>query len=82
MRNGKEIVGLSFVFCSVCLLGWHMYEGLRYNVWMPMSMMVVLGWMNVSWALNPTDWLGLHNILIKTPLCAAMFVFGLIVFSS
>ena len=81
MSNDKEIVGLALMigsvclfFGSVCLLGWQVYEYLRYNIWPSVSVITALGWMNIRWAFNPTDWLGLYNILIKIPLSLMMFV--------
>ena len=68
MSNETEIVGFGLMLCAVCLLGWQSYEYLRYNIWIPISVMTMLEWMKVGWALNPTDWLGLYNLLIKIPL--------------
>ena len=82
MSNDKEIVGLALMIGSVCLLGWQVYEYLRYNIWPSVSVITALGWMNIRWAFNPTDWLGLYNILIKTPLSLMMFVFGFFVLFS
>jgi hypothetical protein len=82
MSNDKEIVGLALMIGSVCLLGWQVYEYLRYNIWTSVSVITALGWINVGWAFNPTDWLGLYNILIKMPLCLIMFVLGFFVLVS
>ena len=82
MSNDKELVGLALMIGSVCLLGWQVYEYLRYNIWTSVSVITALGWINFGWALNPTDWLGLYNILIKTPLSLMMFVIGIFVFVS
>jgi hypothetical protein len=82
MSNDKEIFGFGLMLCAVCLLGWQAYEYLRYNFWTSVSVITALGWMNFGWALNPTDWLGLYNILIKTPLSLMMFVIGIFVFVS
>jgi hypothetical protein len=65
-----------------CLLGWQVYEYLRYNYWPPVSVITALEWMKISWALNPSDWIGIYNILSKTALSLAMFVIGFLVMIS
>jgi hypothetical protein len=82
MSNDKELVGLALMFGSVCVLGWQVYEFLRFNFWTPVSVITALEWMKVGWAINPNDWIGLYNILIKTPLSLIMFVLGFFVLVS
>jgi hypothetical protein len=43
MSNDKEIVGLVLMIGSVCLLGWQVYEYLRYNIWTSVSVITALG---------------------------------------
>ena len=82
MSNDKELVGIALVIGSVCLLGWQVYEYLRYNFWTPVSIITVLKLMSFSWALNPSDWIGLYNILAKMPLSLTMVVIGFFVMMS
>jgi hypothetical protein len=35
-----------------------------------------LQWLEVSWAMNPTDWLGVHEVLNDFPLAIALPLFG------
>jgi len=79
MSNDKEIVGFGLMLCAVCLLGWQAYEYLRYNFWIPISIITVLEWMEFGWALNPTDWLGFYNILSKTSFSLVLFIVGFFV---
>jgi hypothetical protein len=82
MNNEKEVVGLLLMMSAICLLGLQVYEYLRYSQWPSISIITAFEWMKIGWALNPTDWIGLHNILSKTALSLAMFAFGLIVLVS
>jgi hypothetical protein len=82
MNKDTEIFGFSLMLCAICLLGWQAYEYLRYSFWTPISIITMLEWMKVGWALNPTDWLGLYNLLNKTPLSLTTFVVGIFVMIS
>jgi hypothetical protein len=83
MSKDTEIfVGLFLMLCAVCLLGWQAYGYLRYNFWMPVSVITALEWMNFGWAKNPTDWVGLYNILVKIPLSLITFIVGFFVLLS
>jgi len=42
MTNDKEIVEFVFMIGSVCLLGWQVYEYLRYNLWTSVSVITAL----------------------------------------
>lgn len=79
MSDDKEIVGSALMLCGLCVLGWQIYDYLRFNFWTPISIITALEWMKVGWAMYPNDWVGLHNILLKTPLSITMGVLGFIV---
>ena len=79
MTNEKEVVFLLMMMSAFGLLGWQVYEYLRYSQWPSISIITALEWMKIGWALNPTDWIGLHNILSKTALSLAMFLLGFLV---
>jgi hypothetical protein len=82
MNNDTEIIGVGLMLCAVCLLGWQAYEYLRYNFWTPISVITVLEWMKVGWALNPTDWWGLYNLLKAIPLSLTFLVVGFFVMAT
>jgi hypothetical protein len=74
------IVGLVYsvalLICGVGIVGWQVYGYLRYNIWTPVSPITVLEWLNIKWALNPNDWIGLYNLLKMIPLSVLMIVYG------
>ena len=77
--NTNKIVGVGFMLLAVCVLGYQAYEYLRYSFWTPISVITALEATKVGWALYPTEWLGLYNILNAIPLSLAYFVLGLFV---
>jgi hypothetical protein len=77
--NDKKIVGISLMLCGFLVLGWQVYEYLRYSFWMPISVITGLSWIKLEWALNPTDWIGVFNILSNIPLSLALVVVGFFV---
>ena len=70
------LYSLALLGCGVSIVGWQVYEYLRYDIWTPVSPITALEWMKIKWALNPTDWLGLYNLLKMVPLSLLMIVFG------
>lgn len=78
----KFIAALALIFGGVGVVGWQVYEYLRYNVWSPVSVVTALQWLKVQWALNPADWVGLYNILRMIPLSLTMIVMGWMVVMS
>jgi hypothetical protein len=72
-----KISGVVLMLIGVCVLGWQAYEYLRYSFWTPVSVITMLEVTKVGWALYPTEWLGLYNILNAIPLSLAYFVIGL-----
>lgn len=78
----KFIAALALIFGGVGVVGWQVYEYLRYNIWSSVSVITALQWMKIQWALNPTDWIGLYNILRMIPLSLTMIVIGWMVVMS
>lgn len=72
----KAIYVVVLMLGGVCVLGWQGYHYLRYNEWISVSLITALEIMNIRWAFNPTDWLGLYNVLKAIPLSVTMFVVG------
>lgn len=70
--NISAIALILLLFGGLGVLGWQVYEYLKVGVWVPISIITALEWMQVQWAFSPNDWVGLHNILKKLPLSAAM----------
>lgn len=75
----KFIAALALIFGGVGVIGWQVYEYLRYSIWNPVSVVAALQWMKIQWASNPTDWIGLFNILTMIPLSLASIALGWIV---
>lgn len=75
----KFIAALSLLIGGLCVVGWQVYEYMRYNIWNPISVATALEWMNIKWALNPTDWVGLFNILKIIPLSLTLIAMSWIV---
>lgn len=75
----KFIAALSLLIGGLCVVGWQVYEYMRYNIWNPISVVTALEWMNIKWALNPTDWVGLFNILKIIPLSLTLIAMSWIV---
>lgn len=45
------------------VLLWQIFTYLREGSWTSFSLVDGLAWLKVTWAVNPTDWLGLHILL-------------------
>jgi hypothetical protein len=83
-ENGdfKFIAAMALILGGVAVFGWQVYAYLRHNIWTPVSVIVALQWMEIRWAINPSDWFGLYNILVKMPLSLTMMVMGWMVVMS
>lgn len=71
------LLGLG-VLSALGILGYQIYFYLRFGYWLSFSVVTALGWLGTEWALNPKQWLGLHEIFDWVPLSVACFAFGLI----
>src|SRR5215510_5171308 len=72
------------LFAAVVVLGYQIIFYLQNGVWRPLSAidgLVHLSGENSSdWLLHPQDWIGLHNLLDKTPLSLALFLLAVVAF--
>ena len=75
----KEIFVLILIFGGIAVFGWQIYEYLRFSIWPAVSIISALVWMDIAWAVYPTDWIGLHNILGKISLALALEVLGVLI---
>jgi hypothetical protein len=58
------------------VLGWQVFMWLKSSAWTDLSVVHGLQWLEVSWAMNPTDWLGVHEVLNDFPLAIALPLLG------
>ena len=84
--NNEEISRLISIFVLLlggyAILGWQIYEYLRFDTWPAVSVLTALKLMGISWATNPMDWAGLHRILNAISLPLMMILFGWIILIS
>lgn len=78
----QAATALSLLLGGICVFGWQAYQYLRFNEWVPLSIISALEWMNIRWAVYPVDWIGLHGILKAIPLSITMLVVGWMVLMS
>jgi len=73
-----------FCFAGIGVLGHQTIFYLRKSAWKPLSVTVIDGLLHLNrksppdWLLDPQDWIGLHNLLDRTPLSLALFLLGLV----
>lgn len=72
----KVFLVVAFLFGGVGVFVWQVYYYLRFNVWISVSVITALEWMKIGWAMSPSDWFGLFNVLNYIPLSISMVVFG------
>jgi len=66
------------ILCGPGILIYQLYIYLKNGAWLSLSMIDGLVWTGrLSWAKNPTDWLGLHKVLDSTPLSLGLFLIGI-----
>lgn len=74
-----EILAVIIVILIVSpmgILGWQIYQFLRFDAWISVSVIDALVWCDNKWASNPKEWLGLHRIFDWTPLALAIPILG------
>ena len=54
---------LGGLLSPICILGWQLYQYLRYDEWIGVSVITGLQALGMEWALYPDDWLGLYELL-------------------
>src|SRR3970040_483024 len=71
---------LEFATASLLVLGviaFQLYAWLRTGAWEPISVVTLLAFVGLEWAISPNDWLGVHRILNFIPLSLTFFVLAL-----
>jgi hypothetical protein len=61
------------------ILGWQVVHYLKEGVWFPVSVVDGLEYVGFEWALNPSSWIGLHNVLNIVNLGFAIMICGWVV---
>jgi len=72
------LVFASFILSGPCILLWQIYGYLRFEKWLPLSIIDVLRYCEVGWASFPTDWTGLYRILEWMPISLSLPLIGVI----
>lgn len=78
-RNDDGIESLYpaiFFLAGFAIVFWQIYGYLRFSIWNEVSVITALMWIDSNWALYPTDWIGLHNLLLKIPLSVLSILIG------
>jgi hypothetical protein len=78
-EDTQVIISLLLFFSGVAVLGWQVYEYLRYSIWTAISVVTFFEWAGVPWASYPTDWIGLHSILKFVPLSLTLMASSVLV---
>jgi hypothetical protein len=69
-------IGVLISTQSLLILGWQVYGYLRQAVWQPVSAIDALRYLNMNWAIAPTDWLGLYRFLDWMPVTLLLLITG------
>lgn len=67
------------VLSFVAVLGWQVLHYLKEGVWLPVSVVDGLQYVGLEWALHPTSWVGLYNVLNIVNLGFAIMICGWVV---
>lgn len=65
------------VLSGIAVLGYQCYVWIRAGVWVSLSALSILTWLELQWALSPRDWIGLHKLLAMTPLFLTLPLLGI-----
>jgi hypothetical protein len=57
---------------AFCVFGWQGLSWLTTSTWKPITVLNALNWLHVRWAVSPTIWPELHQMLGHTPLALAL----------
>ena len=57
---------------GLCVFGWQGLTWLTTSTWKPISVLSTLHWVQLRWAVSPTIWPELHQLLSHTPLALAL----------
>lgn len=69
-------IAIIIMLGGIAIFGYQVYQYLKAGIWQPISLTTAMQFMNVKWAISPTDWAGLYQILDFIPLSATVFVAG------
>lgn len=65
---------------GAAILIWQTYQFMRMGIWNPMSFTALIASIGIpefaSWAIYPTDWIGLHKALSHIPASLLLIVSG------
>lgn len=59
--------------------GYQVYLFLKEGIWEMTSIIDVLVWLEMKWAIDPDDWLGVWKILDKIPVGLVLIIIGALV---
>lgn len=62
---------------ALAIVIYQLYLWLRVGQWTPISLVRPLAFLEIDWAISPTDWRGFHRILDAIPLSLFVFLWGL-----
>ncbi|ABM02104.1 hypothetical protein Ping_0237 [Psychromonas ingrahamii 37] len=82
-KIGKSIhllIAFIIVISAVCVFVFQTYTYLKSGVWLPLSVIDGFSTIGFEWAKNPTDWIGLWELVDQVPLSVGLFLIGLYVF--
>jgi hypothetical protein len=71
-----ETIGGYFGVAAPSILIWQAYYYLRHGVWQPISLIDALRYVNMKWAISPSDWIGLYHFLDWIPLSLLLLITG------
>ena len=71
-----EDIGVFFFTLPLPILGWQAYYYLRHGIWQPLSFIDALRYVNMKWAISPSDWIGLYHFLDWIPLSLLLLITG------
>ncbi len=82
------LIGILLIFSGFGVLGLQTYMGFFSGEWLSLSLIDTLILISSSiergvypWLLNPTEWIGLHEILSFMPLSGTLILLGFILAS-
>ena len=73
-------IGFLLMVVGILILGVQIYEYLRSGEWQSLSIISLMQFFKIQWALMPSDWIGLYNVMDMVPLSLAALVAGFLFF--
>lgn len=77
-RRGRFFSAAFFasLVAGLLVLGWQGLTWLTTSTWRPLTVLDVLIWMHIRWAVSPGNWADLHQMLAHAPLSLALIGVG------